>query len=288
MAALVHGEYALGGYRFGTGHPVYPSEQHRPGIEWRDQDTVSPTSDRILFGRDYRTPKPIQFELTITGDTPAETAENVARLAAAWEYHRTQWEPGAETTLAFNKHGRILRYYGRPRTLDLPDSDSWMLETVKGKAEFLPSEPVAYEDAARSLTLTLTPGEAGGLIFPITFPWGTTNPGQRQGIINDAGGIIPTRHVTVAIKGPVTNPTVKGPGWAITLNTTLAYDETVTLDARRSTALRQDGASMAGVIGRRFRFDTLQIPPGASEITFTGTDQSGTSSATVTWHPATA
>lgn len=286
MSTLKHGEFDLNGYRFGDGHPVYPSGTSRGGIEWRDQDTANPVGDGILFGRDHRTPKPRRFALTITGDTPAEAAAHAAELARAWEYTRDRWEPGEEVVLAWGQHGRTLRQYGRPRGLDLDDADLWVLETLTNvPAEFVPSDPVAYEDTARRIKLTLTPGRAGGMVFPIEFPWGTTEGGRRQGIITDGGGHIPTNDVTITIHGPVSRPTVSGPGWTIPLNTTLAWDRSIAISARHRTVLRDDGASMAGVLGRGTRLSDVTIPPGHSEITFTGEDTSGTSHVTVTWHP---
>lgn len=286
MNPLIHAEFDLDGYRFGDGHPVYLSRVDTPGIAWRDQDIVNPVGANVFFGRDYADPKPWGLDFTITGTTPAEAAENYFALANAWAAQHIRNNPGAEVPLDFNMHGTARRIYGRPRELKLDDAtDLFVLETIKAKATFQPSSAEMVDGVARTKTMTMTPGAAGGFTFPVVFPFTTTRGGTRQGIITDGGGLTPTHDVQVTIHGPVGKALASGPGWEFGLTKSLAHDRSITLDARRQTILWDTGASAAGLITAGTRLDDITIPPGPSELTFKGEDQSGTSTLTVTWRP---
>lgn len=286
MATLTHAEFALSNYRFGPGHPVYLNGIDTPGIAWRDQDLLNPVGHNVYFGRDYQDPKPWGFKFTITGATPTEAAENYFKLANVWEAPHLRDTPGAEVALDFQLHGSARRIYGRPRDLRPVDSaDLFVLDTIKAEATFQPQQGAVYDGDTRSFTMTMTPGSAGGFVFPIVFPWGTTQGGTRQGIIPAGGGLTPTNDVQITVHGPVAQPHIAGPGWEFGLTTSLAYDKSITVDARRKTILWNNGSSAAGFLTPGTRLDDITIPPGASEIKFTGDDQSGTSTVTVTWHP---
>ncbi|GAA1361354.1 hypothetical protein [Brevibacterium luteolum] len=283
-----HGTFALAGYEFGDGHQVYPSAVTRGGIEWRTQDVENPLADGIFFGRDLRTPKPWVLTITVAGDTPAHAAKLAAEFAAAWEHARRQWKPAQEVTLDFTQHGNHYRLYGRPRTLDMDDNDAWVLETLTDiKAAFQPSHIGLYAGHPNTVTVGLRAAAAGGLIFPVVFPWSTRTGAKRSGIVETPGGLIPTDAVTITITGPVNKPTVTGPGWQIGLNTALAHDHVVTIDARARTVLRNDGVSLAGKLTRTSRLDEITMPTTHCEITYAGTDPAGISTATVQWHPIT-
>lgn len=286
MNPLIHAEFDLDGYRFGPGHPVYLSRVDTPGIAWRDQDIINPVGANVFFGRDYPDPKPWGFDITITGDTPAEAAENYFALANAWAAQHIRDTPGAELALDFNMHGTARRIYGRARDLKPDDAtDLFVLETIKAKATFQPSSAAMVDGVARVLPMTMTPGAAGGFTFPVVFPLSTTRGGTRQGIISDGGGLTPTHDVQVEIHGPVGKARASGPGWEFGLTNSLPYDRSIILDARRQTILWDNGASAAGLITAGTRLDDITIPPGQSELTFKGEDQTGTSTLTVTWRP---
>lgn len=286
MNPLIHAEFDLDGYRFGPDHSVYLSRVDTPGISWRDQDLVNPVGANVFFGRDYQDPTPWGFDFTITGTTPAEAAENYFALANAWTAQHIRDVPGAELPLDFNMHGSARRIYGRPRELKPDDAtDLFVLETIKAKATFQPSSADMVDGKARVHSMTMTPGAAGGFVFPIVFPWGTTQGGTRQGIVEDGGGLTPTHDVQVEIHGPIGKAHAAGPGWEFGLKQSLAYDRAITLDARRQTILWDNGASAAGLVTPGTRLNDITIPPGPSELTFTGEDQSGTSTLTVTWRP---
>ena len=282
---LEHGQFALDGHVFGEGHAVYAAHVTHGGQAWRTDDVANPVGHNLWMGTDYADLQPIVLDLKITGDNPAAATEELERFANIWRAARKRG-PGAESVLAWGKHGHTRRAYGRPRLFEPEAGDLYVLETAPGEATFQPNGPYVYQDTARELPLTITPGKAGGLVFPIVFPWGTVQGGIRQGVIEDGGGTVPTDDVTLTVRGPINRPTVRGPGWQVALSTNLAWDRSITINVRQRTALWDNGSSAAGILSRRTRLADITIPPGPSEIRFEGEDQSGTSQLLVSWRPA--
>lgn len=285
---LNNGEFAIDGYRFGCGHNANVSSLQATSIRWRVQDQPNPVGDNVHVGRDFGDPQPIKLGVFFKGDTPEETAQVVAEFANAWASARNR-SPGEESVLEIGVHGRTVRAYGRPRELDIDDSDYFAQKNAKGTAVFDRTDGLFYGDpdfgGGGQVTLSITPPQAAGLVFPIVFPWATLTGGQRQGIVTNPG-LRPTGDVTVTITGPIDHPVVTGKGWTLDLDTTLKYDQSVTVNARARTVRRNDGASLAGALSRGSRLDQLVVPPGTSEFTFRGIDQTGSATATIRWGSA--
>lgn len=282
---LEHGQFALDGHVFGEGHAVYAAHVTHGGQAWRTDDVANPVGHNLWMGTDYADLQPIVLDLKITGDNPAAATEELERFAGMWRAAGRRG-PGAESVLSWGMHGRTRRVYGRPRSFTPENGDLYVLETAPGEATFQPNGPYVYDDTARELPLTITPGKAGGLVFPIVFPWGTVQGGSRQGVVEDGGGTVATDDVTLTVRGPINRPIIRGAGWQVALDTSLAWDRSITIDARRLTALWDNGSSAAGVLSRRTRLSDIRIPTGPSEIRFEGEDQSGTSQLLVSWRPA--
>lgn len=282
---LEHGQFSLDGYVFGEGHGVYAAHVTHGGQAWRTDDVANPVGHNLWMGTDYADLQPIVLDLKITGDNPAAATEELERFAGMWRAAGRRG-PGQESVLAWGMHGRTRRVYGRPRSFTPENGDLYVLETAPGEAMFQPNGPYVYDDTARELPLTITPGEAGGFVFPVEFPWGTTIAGRRDGIIPDGGGTVPTDDVTFTIRGPIARPKVTGPGWELALATTLQWDQQIEISVRRRTVLRENGGSAAGALSRRTRLADVTIPPGPSEIGFEGEDTTGTSQLLVQWRPA--
>lgn len=281
---LGNGQFEINGYRFGCDDPVKVLTLQTGGLRWRVQDQENPVGDGVWFGTDRVDPEPIEMDASVTGSTPAEAREELARFYRAWH----AWDravPGAEAVLRYGLHGDERVVYGRPRDFAFDETTLWSQPRARGTLLFERSGHKFY-GAARELPLTITPGEAGGFIFPVEFPWGTTIAGRRDGIIPDGGGTVPTDDVTFTIRGPIARPKVTGPGWEIALATTLAWDQQITISIRRRTALRENGGSAAGSLSQRTRLADITIPPGPSEIAFIGEDTTGTSQLIVQWRPA--
>lgn len=286
---LGNGEFALNGFRFGCGHSnIGVSTLQATSIRWRVQDQPNPVGDNILVGRDFGDPQPIKLGVFFRGGTAEETAQAAAEFANAWAAARNR-KPGEESVLEIGVHGRTVRAYGRARDLDIDDSDIFSQRHAEGTAVFDRTDGLFYGDpdtgGGGQVKLSITPPQAQGLVFPVVFPWGTFRGGERQGVVSNTG-LRPTGDVTVTITGTVTNPVVSGAGWEIQLNTSLAYDQSVTINARARTVRRNDGTSLAGTLTRKSRLDRIVVPPGNSEFFFRGTSVDGSATATIRWGSA--
>lgn len=281
---LGNGQFEVNGYEFGCDSPVKVLTLQTGGLRWRVQDQENPVSDGVWFGADYVDPEPIEMDASVTGSTPAEAREELARFFRAWH----AWDratPGSEVALRYGIHGDERVVYGRPRDFNFNETTLWSQPRVRGNLLFERSGHYFY-GAQRKLPLTITPGTAGGLVFPIVFPWGTTQGGTRQGVIEDGGGEVPTDDVQLTVRGPINRPIIRGAGWQVALSTSLAWDRSITINTRQRTALWDNGSSAAGTLSRRSRLSDVVIPPGSSEIRFEGEDLSGTSQLLVSWRPA--
>ena len=281
---LENGQFELDGYVFGCDTPVKVLTLQTGGLRWRVQDQENPVADGVWFGTDYVDPEPVEMDISVTGDSPSGARDELARFSRAWHSVRRS-KPGAEAVLRYGIHGDERVMYGRPRDFTFDETTLYAQPRARGAVLFERSGHRFY-GAQRELSLTITPGEAGGFVFPIEFPWGTTIAGRRDGIIPDGGGTVPTDDVTFTIRGPIARPKITGPGWEIALATNLLWDQSITIDVRRKTVLRDNGGSAAGTLSRRTRLDSITIPPGPSEIGFIGEDTTGTSQLLVQWRPA--
>jgi hypothetical protein len=281
---LGNGQFDIAGYRFGCDTPTKVLTLQTGGLSWRVQDQENPVGDGVWFGSDYVDPEPVEMDISVTGNTPSEARQELGRFARAWHSFKRD-TPGAVTALRYGLHGEERVVYGRPRDFTFDETTLYSQPRTRGTVLFERASHLFY-GPARELPLTITPGQAGGLVYPIVFPWGTVQGGVRQGVIEDGGGTVATDDVELTIRGPIARPVVSGPGWSISLDLSLAWDQAVTISARRRTALRENGGSVAGRLSRRTRLSDIRIPPGPSEIKFAGEDTTGTSQLLVSWRPA--
>jgi len=285
---LGNGEFAINGYKFGCGHNANVDELKATSIRWRVQDQPNPVGDNILVGRDFGDPQPITLGLFFNGQTAEEVAQAAAEFANAWAAARDR-KPGEESVLEIGVHGRTVRAYGRPRDLDIDDTEIFARLHADGTAVFDRTDMLFYGDpdtgGGGEVTLSITPPQSAGIKSPMRSPIVTLKGGIRQGIVNNPG-LRPTRDVTIEIHGTVNRPIVAGAGWEIELSTNLAYDRSVVIDARAKTVTRDDGVSLAGKLTRKSRLDHIEVPAGASEFTFRGTSPDGSATATIRWGSA--
>ena len=279
-----NGDFEINGWVFGCDRPTKVVEFESGGVKWRVQDTPNPVADGTLFGRDYKDPQTVTMRVTVTGDTPEEAMQELGRLATAWEAPKRH-VPGHVTRLRMRVHDRTMVMWGRPRDWSIPEGPLWAGKRASGELTFERSDSLFYSESRQgTIRLTLFPAEAGGIIFPVIFPWGSTPGGPRAGIV-DVQGTKPTP-ARITIHGPVTSPIVTGPGWRVELRgLKIEHDETVVVDGRNRTALKR-GASVAQYLTRKSNLTNLSMPPGTHEVTYQGLDRTGTSWAQVTWQPA--
>lgn len=280
---MLQRDIEVAGVTLGRTHPLVVETLDTGTLEWRNQDVEHPREDRMVFGRDYLTPSVWTLSVVTNSDDVPAGLDALNRLEQVWRNNRRE-RPGWYLALSYERAGEVRTVYGRPRKFARAVSPAFAFGLTRATLEFQLLDTFSYGLVDSSDRLTVIPGEAGGLIFPVVFPWGSRPGGPRQGVI-DIGGTTATP-VTVKIHGPVSSPVVTGPGWRLAFpGLTLAYDQQVTVDPRAQSATRSDGASMVGKMSR-FYFDELTLPPGRHEITFEGVDQSGSGWAQVSWREA--
>lgn len=281
MAVLQDGDFELDGYLFSGSHrqPLYVQGFNIEAARSRVQDVLNPMAPEVLQGRDQRTPPLWKFGFRVGHGGAAATLANLAGLTAAW--NKLSAVPGAESVLRYAIAGRTRRVYGRAREMFPDYSMVYDLGRVVSTGDFQPRDVWFYDDVQQAVTVTLVPGSTGGLKAPLRAPLTTAAGSQRQGQVT-VGGEAPAP-VELVFKGPVTNPVASSTGWQVGLNTTIAYDQTVTVNTRTGTVLRNDGASLAGAMTRRTYLPEARLRPGSREIIFAGTDATGTATCTIQW-----
>lgn len=281
---LTPGQYALDDLVFGTGTPVGVRSIDRGDRVIYHQDAPVGAADGLAMGRDRDGGPEWTLDLTVRAAGADEARAALRQLAAAW--HRDH-EPGEMSVLRWTEGGERRRVYGRPRRFrDFSHPHLLDAGHFPVLASFQLADPRTFDDVARSVTLTIVPASVGGLVAPLVAPLSTVRSSAPRAGFVDAAGDAPAP-VTVSFQGPITDPWVRGPGWEVGLSGHVAYDQTVTVDALAATAtLSPGGASVGGRLTRRTRLRDAVLRPGQQELTFGGSDQTGTATVTITWRDA--
>ncbi|MER7164492.1 hypothetical protein ABT336_00215 [Micromonospora sp. NPDC000207] len=280
---------------------VYPGTaltwgpRHRPvinrtkpeitGPELRVDDADLPRGDGRMFGQDFRSGAAIVFNLGMIAASEQAVRDLAAEVTAAWRGDRVRSVPGAVAELRARYAGRERTTYGRPRRCDL-DYRFAEQGVITGIAEFAMVADCWY-GPTESTSVGIAPGVGGGLVAPLSAPLLTTQDSDRSAAVT-VTGLLPARPV-LTVLGPIVNPTVELVGlWSIGLQTTLAYDQAVTVDTRpwARSVLRSGGGSAAGALTRQSpRLADATIPAGVHELVLRGTDGTGTARAELSWQP---
>lgn len=284
------GAFILDGYEFGTPeHDVIVlSGGLDPGASsYRTQDADNPVADGGWFGRDYLSGPTLQFTMGVRNDT-GNVWDTVSQLQTAWRADEVRTTPGALSYLSFQRAGKVYRVWGRPRDFAVKPSEiadpHWQLVDASFKVLL----PYVEEDGFNSvLVKLLEPIGDGGMVLPADIPFdldlGTPGSQARQGAAV-VGGVAPA-HMAITIKGPTTGSLtagrVYGPGWSISLQRPVAYDQTVYIDTRRE-AVYINGVSTPSMVSARDRLG-VQLRPGTQILGFDGNDPSATATATFGW-----
>ena len=253
------------------------------GIDTRDVE--QPARDGLLFGRDRGLAPVWTFTLTTLTADETTAREALEAFAQAWRPPSAA-KPLEHSTLRYLLNGRWRRVYGRPRILTLPTSGAAVRAgRATIVATFQLADPYTYDDEAQTTTLGIVPASSAGLAFPTAPPFTWRSDGAPQSRFAVVGGDAPAP-LRVTFAGPVVRPWVRVGDVLVQLTGELAYDETLTVDARLMTIARADGASVPGMLAPRTRMVDLRLPPGEHEVTFGGSDLTGTATATVAWRDA--
>lgn len=295
MAVLAESQFELDGYVFGRDMPVNVAVFDVGGPEAELGDLALPGRDGTVFGRDTKQGPELVFEVNVLHRDPDAAKAEWAQLASRWDAPALRARPGEVAALRMRLPGsRTVVTYGRPRTLERTSSLALLKQgRIDATATFQCAGSRFYADGeqpgtgVRSITLDLVTDAGGGITWPVTWPivWGAA--GERQDAVVNSGEA-PSWPV-ITFHGPVAQPSLElvGTGRALRLDTTLAFDRSVTVDTRpwAQTVLRDDGASMAGVL-RGASLAEFQLPVGQTTLAYRGTDMSGQSTCTVAWRDA--
>jgi len=288
---LAQGQFSVGGVVFGRGCPVEVADFLPGSPDATDADTTRPRGDGTVFGIDRHAGPVHTWELNTSGAyTAAECLAAWQDLASVWFDPALRSRPRAVTELRARVYGgEEVIAYGRPRALDPVATQLIRAGVVEFSADFRSVDTSFYATAPEQpLVLGLVAPGGGGVTWPVTWPitWGSA-PGERRDALTNPGPN-PVWPV-ITISGPVSTPSIGivGTTVLVTLQTTLAADQSVTIDPRpwAGTVLRSDGASLRGQLSGS-RLSDLRIPTGTHFINFRGTDPTGTARASVSWQRA--
>lgn len=288
--ALQPGQFALSGVAFGRRCPMVVTSFEPGEPEERNQDADNPVSDGVMVGIDRLGGATWTFELATNRADMAGARASAREFAAAWRKGKAS-APGVLVPLRYRLADTddTFRVYGRPGRYAGPNGDVVMRQgAARIVCEFRVSDPLAYDDAQASLSLSLVTDGGTGTVLPVTLPTVLGVPdGLRQGVVNVAGdaGTPMLIEITGPVTGTASSPSVRGPGWRVELpGLEVAYDETVVIDTRARTVTK-NGVSVAGFLSRKSSL-AARLMPGSQELVFGCTDSTNTARATVLWRPA--
>lgn len=254
-----------------------------PSVDTSD----SPRSNRsgVMLGRDFLREATWAFSISARGGGIQEVLEANAVLAREW-LSKSRSLPGVTVPLKYHTAGRWRRVYGRPSRYQGPTPD-FIAEGGIGfvECDFRVTDLRHYSEDAQSVTLTIVPATTGGLMAPLVAPLSTVrSSAPRAGQVTNQGDA--PSPLSVTFYGPVTDPWVRTTsGMEVALVGSLAYDETVVVDAQAGTVTR--GATLVnGMTTRKTRLSSTEVPPGPTDFTFGGIDPTGTAKAKLSWRDA--
>lgn len=278
-------EAFINGILMRVGNPHVLESIELPVSDYRTQDTENPVGDGLLFGRDRLTPGSLTLNVLVLGQNSAEANENLRKLARAWNTAVDRTRPGALTSMWWEDGGRRRLVYGRPRAFAATNDQS-RSGLIRVTAAFRLADALVYDSVdQREVTIRGVPPISGGLVAPLVDPLTATGTAARQGLIEDTGGEAPTPF-RAEFRGPIATPFLKGPGWQIRLNTTLAWDEVITVDTRLGTVTSNLGRNMKPFLDPASRLRDVRLAAGRTELEFGGVDPTRSAYVRVLWNPA--
>lgn len=284
MADLAESEWELGGVRFGgpIGREFAIADASLGDFAVDTQDVNLPFMDGVQPGRDRLRGATWSFTVFTAHTRDSASAYALTRkLTSAWRKNMSL-APGAVIPLRFCAGGRQLRVYGRPRRVSFqPPNLRAELGKITTSMDFQVMRPAIYEDGLGTEVLRMVQPSISGLVAPLVPPLVTNSLGD-DAIMGRAyvSGDMPSPF-TIRLKGPSSNATVKGDGWEISLAKSLAYDETCVIDTE-TQMVTVNGVTRPDMISRDTRL-TARLKPGDNYFTYTATDPTYLSTATMTW-----
>lgn len=280
--------FRFGGVEFGGNTGALLVTGFNPGpAENRADDKPAPGRDGVIAGQDFLGGATWAFDLSTNRDDLGGARATAAALEAAWKDPAIRLNATAKVPLSYEMDGAWRRVYGRPGQIQGMGADVLAsLGVGRLTADFRVLDPLHYEEEETAVVLTIVPATTGGLEAPLAAPLSTVrSSAPRAGqVVNGGDAATPLK---VVFHGPVTDPWVRSTaGLEVGLTGSLAYDQSITVDPLAGTVTRQDGSPAAGLLTRKTRLTGTMLQPGPTELTFGGTDPTGTATATLAWRNA--
>jgi hypothetical protein len=288
--------YELDGFEFGRGTNYQIAEVAFNEAELSTHDAQLAAQDGISFGRDFRGGQIISFSGNVLtnrsnpGDpVAAPNAQNV--LATAWDRKDIRMSPGTVIPLRMHRNGRQRKVFGRPRRF-VALAGMTTRGLIPFSCDFQCADQYFYSDVENQESITMIPAEAGGIsgdligdIIASSIGFGT----NQIVVSGTEWSWLKFKIYGPSLTGVFSNPDIEVVGhWRIEMNTTIAYDDSVTIDPKpwtRSVRRTLNNANLSG----SFTADSpvlssLRVPPGTHQIILRGIDVSGTARVEVSWH----
>jgi hypothetical protein len=287
-------QFDLGGFLFGKNTSVPISNIEGLGSpDVRDQDVDNPVGDGVFPGQDFYGVRTVRFEAGIkTPGDPTAAAAVLAHLQRAADAPSSRTRPGGHALLRGRWPGHdTRRLYGRLRRAEATSTSNALNGWIPLDIEFAATDPRWHADVPSSLTLSLdqaapTPAPPGPPCLPADCS--EADPARRPGWITNHGDTPAWPSLT--LHGPLTNPRVwnTATGHHLALEMELREGEWVEIETRPGTrwALRNGTTNTANAMTPTSRLDRFTIPPGRSEIGWSGHDPTGTSRLHISWRSA--
>ncbi|WP_406425730.1 phage distal tail protein [Streptomyces sp. NBC_00842] len=292
---LADWQYELGGVLMGADTNIQIIETTGLGRPpSRENDADQPSMDGAFAGPDYYSARQVQFDAAVRiPGNPAACHDVVAALQAAADAPAVRLTGGATMPLRILRPGRpVKRLNGRLRKLD-PEYKQVIHGYVPMDIEFTATDPTFYADEQ---TITEIPlgwltggGFAAPVIAPIYVQSGTT-AANRPGWATNQGTA--DAWPVIRITGPVATVTIthaeSGRQLSLpTLNLT-SSSQWVQIDTRPGyrTVTRENGGNASSLLSAASRIDLFSLPPGQSEMRWTGFDNTNTARMRLTWRDA--
>ncbi|MFI8792570.1 phage distal tail protein [Streptomyces sp. NPDC055105] len=288
---LVDFQHELGGVLIGRGTAVDIKAIEGLGQPpLRTSDVEPPGEDGTWLGADYYAGRTLRLDaaIKVVENVPGvlDMAVNLQDLA---DTPGVRAQGGTTMDLRLKFPGRPARTVrGRLRKFE-PDLTQVIYGYAPVDIEFQAQDHLYYADSPDSTSMPLGSLTAGGMTFPLQFPFtiaGDPSAIGRPGYLQ-VEGTAPTWPV-IRVNGPCANPVITHvtTGRQLTVQTTLAAGEWAEIDTRPGwrSVLRENGGGIP--LAPTSRIDEFVLTPGLNEIRWHATDNTLTSTLAVTWWPA--
>lgn len=291
---LTDWQYELGGVLMGAGTPIQVLETTglgRPPV--RDNDTDQPGMDGAFAGPDYYASRQVQFDaaVRIPGD-PAACHDVVDALQAAADDPAVRLAGGVTMPLRMKRPGRPIKVLnGRLRKVD-PEYARVAHGYVPLDIEFIATDPTFYADEVTTTEIPLGWLTGGGFAAPVVAPiyvQSGTVAADRPGWATNQG--TSDAWPIIRISGPVATVTVTHAesGRQLSFPTlNLTAGQWIEIDTRPGyrTVTRENGGNASALLSPSSRIDLFSLPPGQSEMRWTGFDNTNSARMRLTWRDA--